>query len=525
MLETVTRIIFSATALLGVVALLAAPAQAIDIGNNGTDGWIISRIPDASFDGTGGSLWDVRRNFEVDLNVDDIRYAFAEYDLSGLFGTTVTSVQMHIDELDLNDDSGVGSSASLPIATEMFVLDLDASDTSLASQTWNTYQAEAEGTKDTVGFSTLGAFDLAAPGQSGGGERFTVGDASDIAMIQTLIDANATLTIVLKPTAADGQGASFGDNDSAFPTFGSFLRINDLTVPPPPPPLPTVPGFTVELYADLNAPNEMSFDAAGNLYVGNGASFDFITRIGPGGSPVVPYGNVGIDDPDSVLVDVAGAISGTPGSVLVGGGVPNPKLSAILPDESVITVLDLPTNTNPVGMQFDSTGRMVYGAGNPIGSVLAVSGGVATLLYDGSPNHTTSIEIGPMDRIYIMWGLSLQLQIHDASGAVIDASFVTGLGAGTQIEFGPGGPWGTDLYALSDGELLRIDDLGNTVVVGTGFETFVNDLEFGPDGALYVSDFLNDRILRIVPEPSTLVLAIAGLLSLGCFASRCPGRA
>ena len=226
MSRTVTRIIFSAMALIGVISLLAAPAWAIDVDSNSTDGWVISIVPDTHFDGTGTSFWDVRRNGA------DVRYALAEYDLSGLFGTTVTSLEMVIDELDLDDAGSVGSSASLPIATEMFSLDLNGSQTALSAQTWTTYQAEIEGTRDTVGFSTLGAFNLAAPGQSGGGLRVSTGDAADIATIQALIDANATLTMVIKPTAADGQGTSWGDDDSAF-GFGSFLRINEVT------PIPT----------------------------------------------------------------------------------------------------------------------------------------------------------------------------------------------------------------------------------------------------------------------------------------------
>ncbi len=280
--------------------------------------------------------------------------------------------------------------------------------------------------------------------------------------------------------------------------------------------LPSVPGLTVEVYAELSGPNEMSFDAAGNLYVGSGASVDFIRRIGPGGSPVLPYGNVGIADPDSVLVDSAGAISGTPGSVLVGGESASAKISAILPDESVITVFNLPALSNPLGMTFDSTGRLVFGAGFPNGNVWVSSGAQPTVLFSAIP-VIQSLEVGPMDRIYTTNNTG-SMQIHDAAGAVVDASFVTGLGASTQIEFGPGGPWGTDLYALSNGELLRIDDLGASVVVGTGFETVVASLEFGPDGALYISDFFGDQVLRITPEPSTLVLAVVMIALL--FAQR-----
>ena len=68
------------------------------------------------------------------------------------------------------------------------------------------------------------------PGQSGGGERISVGDASDIAIIQNAIDNNAVLNIVVKPTAAGGQGTSWGDDDGP-QGFGAFLRITVIPEP------------------------------------------------------------------------------------------------------------------------------------------------------------------------------------------------------------------------------------------------------------------------------------------------------
>ena len=42
------------------------------------------------------------------------------------------------------------------------------------------------------------------------------------------------------------------------------------------------------------------------------------------------------------------------------------------------------------------------------------------------------------------------------------------------------------------------------------------DICFGPDGALYISEGTNDRILRMtpIPEPSTLALLFMGTIGL-----------
>ena len=206
----------TAIALLVASTMFVSTAQAIDVGNNSTDIWIRDASPTTTFDGTGTDFWDVRSQS------GDIRYALAQFDLSSLSGTTVTSVELHIDELDLDDSGAVGSSGSLPTDTAGFMIEVTGPETPLTSTTWNTYQAEQAGSE--VGFDTLGAFSLVAPGQSGGGERISAGSAADIATLQSIIDGSGILTLVLQPNGS--SGSSFGDDDSAF-GFGPFLRIND----------------------------------------------------------------------------------------------------------------------------------------------------------------------------------------------------------------------------------------------------------------------------------------------------------
>jgi hypothetical protein len=67
---------------------------------------------------------------------------------------------------------------------------------------------------------------------------------------------------------------------------------------------------------------------------------------------------------------------------------------------------------------------------------------------------------------------------------------VTGLGT-SPLAFGPGGAFGSDLYALNtnSGEFVRIAPDKSVTSVGTGFPTSVGGLVFGPDRALYLASF------------------------------------
>jgi len=106
---------------------------------------------------------------------------------------------------------------------------------------------------------------------------------------------------------------------------------------------PVVPGATTSIYASVPQPITLGFAPDGTLYVGYNPDDTFnaykIHRVGPGGSPVTPFGNAGIVDPDALIVDVAGTVSGTPGSVIVGGyvDVTRGKISKIASDGTVST--------------------------------------------------------------------------------------------------------------------------------------------------------------------------------------------
>jgi hypothetical protein len=90
--------------------------------------------------------------------------------------------------------------------------------------------------------------------------------------------------------------------------------------------LPTVYRATATIYANITDPQHLAFAGDGTLYVGRdafgsgGGYYDAVKiwRLGPGGRPVEEFGRTAIADPDAVIVDRTGAVSGMPGAVLVG---------------------------------------------------------------------------------------------------------------------------------------------------------------------------------------------------------------
>lgn len=270
---------------------------------------------------------------------------------------------------------------------------------------------------------------------------------------------------------------------------------------------PSVPGFVVNTYASVPNPERLSFDTSGILYVGNGDNAPagvFIHRVGVNGTPVDEYGASAIFDPDGVLFDATGVISGTPGSVLVSrqfaNSVAEGAITVIRPDQSLSTLFG-PTAAfrNPDDMAFDRSGRLLFTDGDfNLHNILVTSAGFPSVLCTlPAGARASGIAIDPTDRIFVT-ASDGTIRICDAAGNLVGGAFAIGLGPNPSLAFGMSGGFGTDLYATDDnnGSLVRFDSLGNMTVIGSGFVS-VRDLAFGPDGALYVSEGSNNRVLRI----------------------------
>ncbi len=278
-------------------------------------------------------------------------------------------------------------------------------------------------------------------------------------------------------------------------------------VPPPVVAQPRVPGATTSVYAVVPDPFGIAFGADGTLYVGRdnsgsgGGNPDAVKihRVGPGGSPVTEFGDTAIPDPDVVVVDRTGQVSGIAGAVLVGGQV-SPgvgQVSRVTPD-GFVTVLFGPSAeyANPSGLALDSLGRLLFTEAG-VGRVYRSAGSAPELLF--SLPDAYSIVVDGLDRVVVSPASEPgRLLLYSAGGELLDDRFAE-VRLATPLVRGMGGWWTTELFGISAaGELVRIGSAGTAVVVGTGFGG-IEGLAFGPDGALYGSDFAGDRIWRLAP--------------------------
>jgi hypothetical protein len=131
------------------------------------------------------------------------------------------------------------------------------------------------------------------------------------------------------------------------------------------------PGYTIQQYSSVTDPRALSFDVDGNLYtgrdnVGSGGGLGDavqILRVAPD-LTVSPFGS-SIADPDLVIVDRSGSITGLPGSVIVGGsgGSGTTVLSAIFPNQSTSQLLNTNLLADVNGLAFTSQGKLIIGDG------------------------------------------------------------------------------------------------------------------------------------------------------------------
>ena len=273
---------------------------------------------------------------------------------------------------------------------------------------------------------------------------------------------------------------------------------------------PVVPGAAVTVYATVTDPVSLAFDAAGYMYVGRdnsgsgGGNGDAVKihRVSPGGSPVIEYGASAILDPDAVIVDVDG-LFGDAGAVVVGGFISiatGGHITRILPDQSVVPLFG-PTKSweNPSWFVFDLDGRMLFSnfanPGNTPPGIYQSTGGTPTALALTTMNPR-SIAVDSLNRIFITH-TDGTIKLYDETGALLNGAFATGLGASPVLAIGTFDGSSESVFAIDTaGHLLRISMAGVVTTIGSGF-VGQSWMRFGPDGALYVSDFSNDRVLRV----------------------------
>lgn len=272
-----------------------------------------------------------------------------------------------------------------------------------------------------------------------------------------------------------------------------------------------VPELKVWVWALVPDPVDLTAGTDGALYAGrdltgSGGGADAATRIHQisAAGAVAAFGP-SLDDPDTVWLDASGVVAWPPGSILVGGrdnGITplQARVSAIAPNQSASVVFGPSTLlVNPAGMTVDAMGRLLVTDFDK-GNLVTVAGSILITLVDGPPQGAIDVVVHPLTGdIYVSWGDGV-IRRYTSAGILVDGAFATG----RAMEFGPGNAtFGSDLYTVDNAarELKRIDPAKNVTMLGTGFQD-VRGLTFGTDGALYLTEFSKDRVLRVSCRPA-----------------------
>lgn len=321
---------------------------------------------------------------------------------------------------------------------------------------------------------------------------------------------------VLRFTIVDGPTGMTIDQTNG------LVRWNGIA-PDAPAGFPVVPGFTVEQYAVVTDPTLLSFSPDGVMYVGRDASgsgggfFEAVRihKVGPRGLPVEDYGTTPILDPDAVAVDWQGTVSGVAGSILVGSSTPTGGLiSAIHPDQAVLPVFGpTPRIQNPVRMLFDNTGRFVYSENDEHGNgrIMMSRGEFPSPLFASGP-LSGFFAIDQQDQILtvVITNGHRRLELHSSNGSLVNDDILGEIGSALvepDVGFGRGGKWEQSLYVLDEGKLYRSRGKGDLQQVGSSFPTN-STMIFGPDQALYIADFLGDRVFRVYAPESSINVSL-----------------
>ena len=282
---------------------------------------------------------------------------------------------------------------------------------------------------------------------------------------------------------------------------------------------PTVPGFLVENLGNVAFTDKIDVADNGNIYFG---------QRGPGGAtaavhPVMinttgrnaefptPIGNAPIADPDAIVVDIFGDVSGTQGDVIVGGVE---GIFSIATDGTVTEIYgNIKKINNPTDFAFDASGRLVFTDWN--------QGQIRAIQPDGSIVKLARTVGRSMNLAFAADGSFFATDDQGNINAFAPNGDRTAViaGAWSTIFVGNGSDaWGTSLYAIdtTTGDLVRFDSTLAGETVGSGFTGTFGDAAWSNGGELFLTNS-GTNVLRVgepIPAPASLALiGLGGLVA------------
>ena len=258
------------------------------------------------------------------------------------------------------------------------------------------------------------------------------------------------------------------------------------------------PGYSVEVFVEtgLYLPEDIEFDSAGNLYVGqSGGTGDTlpIIKVTPDGTqtifsdPIIDPDGVAVDSSDNVFVAGAGNITkatqeGT--TAMFCSGFSNLNDIAI---DSMDNIYVLEDDGHVFKVTSDKT-------------VTPVAGG-----FDFCPNGATAgLAIDSDDNLYVADPPGGQIFKVEFGDADVVTCFLTGLNQPGHIAFSPSG----DVFVmLKGGEIIKVSSEGEIIPFVSGL-TSPHHIAFSDSGDLFVTECLNNRIIKISEEPVEIPASI-----------------
>ena len=272
-------------------------------------------------------------------------------------------------------------------------------------------------------------------------------------------------------------------------------------------------GYAIEEYVTIPFDiAKIAFDAQDNLYVGNNnndpageqiGKVDRITKL------VTSFGD-SLVDPDAVIVDLNGTISGSGiGHIIVGGSITFCGIScsgyvAVITPSGDTTTEIFNSNVcleNPNDLVFDTQGRL-YAANWNGENICRIDGAVISTIVANTFGPANSMVVDPSGNIYVSNTTASAIRKFDSTGALVDTAFLT---SGIPMAWGPPGPFEGLIIGYTNAvAVVNVTTMQETVILDS-INPF--DAAFDSNNDLYVVDKTlpagQQKIFRVFIAPDS----------------------